>query len=78
MKESGRNLQLEKDLQGILDNGDNVWVIGDVHGFSKTLRQLITKLTLSPEDSVVILGDLVDRGPNSFVIVQYINMIKFP
>lgn len=72
MKESGRNLQLEKDLQGILDNGDNVWVIGDVHGFSKTLRQLITKLTLSPEDSVVILGDLIDRGPNSFDIVQFV------
>lgn len=39
--------------------------IGDVHGCSQTLNQLIELLQLTPEDHVIFLGDLVNRGPDT-------------
>lgn len=41
-----RDFQLEANLQTALDSGHNVWVIGDVHGFNLTLRELVEKLEL--------------------------------
>ena len=36
-----RNRNIEAELQSTLDNGGNVWVIGDVHGHADTLTALI-------------------------------------
>ena len=71
-----RDFQLEANLQTALDSGHNVWVIGDVHGFNLTLRELVDKLELVQGDFVVILGDLIDRGPNSFDVVQFVKNSK--
>ena len=71
-----RDFQLEANLQGALDSGHNVWVIGDVHGFNLTLRELVEKLELVQGDFVVILGDLIDRGPNSFDVVQFVKEFR--
>jgi len=60
-----RNRNLESELQSILDNGGNVWAIGDVHGHADTLEALLESLNLDSMDRVVLLGDLVDRGPRS-------------
>ncbi len=65
-----RKKSCENDLQEALDNGARVWVIGDVHGFNQTLRSLLNLLELEPEDRVVLLGDLIDRGPDSFDVVR--------
>ncbi|MFB1005817.1 MAG: metallophosphoesterase [Candidatus Poseidoniaceae archaeon] len=65
-----RDSAIEKELQSTLDRGHKVWVIGDVHGFSVTLRQMIETLNLSSEDRVVLLGDLIDRGPDSFDVIR--------
>ena len=62
---------IEKLLQEALANGKNVWVIGDVHGFSLTLRSLVEKIDSQEGDYVVLLGDLIDRGPNSYDVVQF-------
>ena len=67
-----RDIELEMNLQKALDNGHNVWVIGDIHGFNETLRTLVTNLALQSGDYVVLLGDLIDRGPNSYDVVQYV------
>ena len=65
-----RRTSMEKDLQDSLDNGHNVWAIGDVHGFSLTLERLLDTFDLSLDDRVVLLGDLIDRGPDSFDVVR--------
>ena len=39
--------------------------IGDVHGCSRALATLLGMLALSEVDTVVFLGDIVDRGPES-------------
>lgn len=71
-----RNKIIEKTLQKALESGNNIWVIGDVHGFNETLRSLVKKLDLQTNDYVVLLGDLIDRGPNSYDVVQYVKSVK--
>ena len=65
-----RRKDIEMDLQNALDNDHNVWAIGDVHGFSVTLEALLDACDLSMNDRVVLLGDLIDRGPDSFDVVR--------
>ena len=65
-----RNRQLEKKLQDILDSGNKVWIIGDIHGYKETLESLIDNLNLGLEDIAICLGDMVDRGPDSVGVVN--------
>ena len=67
-----RNIALETKLQSILDQGSNVWVIGDVHGYFGTLEALVERLALGGNDAIVMLGDLIDRGPTSADVVNHV------
>ena len=42
-----RNKIIEADLQSVLDEGGNVWAIGDVHGYAQTLVTLLHSLDLT-------------------------------
>ena len=42
-----------------------LYAIGDVHGCARTLDALLDRLALTPADTVVFVGDYVDRGPDS-------------
>ncbi|MCR5565570.1 MAG: serine/threonine protein phosphatase [Clostridiales bacterium] len=51
-------------------------IIGDVHGCDRTLQDLIERVR--PEagkDRLVFLGDLFDRGPDSFQVFQTIQLL---
>jgi serine/threonine protein phosphatase 1 len=39
--------------------------IGDIHGCHVALKTLLEQLALSPGDTVIVLGDVVDRGPGT-------------
>ena len=39
--------------------------IGDIHGSDKALETLLHSLSIVEADTVVVLGDIVDRGPGS-------------
>ena len=67
-----RDPSLEADLQARLDDGHRVYVVGDVHGHLATFRALLHRLNLNPEDRVVCLGDMIDRGPNSAGVVELV------
>lgn len=41
------------------------FAIGDIHGCSTLLDELLEVIRPTPEDRLVFLGDYVDRGPNS-------------
>jgi serine/threonine protein phosphatase 1 len=43
--------------------------IGDIHGCHKEFSDLIDKLDLKKDDRVVLLGDLISRGPDSGKVV---------
>lgn len=38
-------------------------IIGDIHGCFGELLELLDKVDLRPDDLLVSVGDLVDRGP---------------
>jgi serine/threonine protein phosphatase 1 len=44
--------------------------IGDVHGCLAALDALLAAIDLRPEDTLVTLGDYVDRGPDSRGVVE--------
>ena len=67
-----RDYELEKKLQTAVDNGTNIWVIGDVHGHFQTLQSLVEKVQLNEKDIVIMLGDLIDRGPTSADVVKIV------
>jgi len=47
-----------------------ILVIGDIHGCSTAFDALVAAVQPVAEDRVITLGDYVDRGPDSFGIVQ--------
>jgi len=49
------------------------FVIGDIHGCAATLRRLVDGI-LRPihEDRIYLLGDLIDRGPDSKGVMDFI------
>ncbi len=44
--------------------------VGDIHGCHQEFSDLISRLTLAKEDRLVLLGDLVNRGPNSARVIE--------
>ena len=54
-----RTLALFHDMNGRLI------AIGDIHGCHEEFAELLALLKLTPEDRLILLGDLVNRGPNT-------------
>lgn len=53
------------------------FAIGDIHGETTHLARLMSQLpSLTEQDTLVFLGDYIDRGPESKQIVQY--LMKLP
>ncbi len=47
-------------------------VIGDVHGHYDALIALLDSISPTSEDEVYFLGDLIDRGPKSAQVVDFV------
>ncbi|MEZ5384414.1 MAG: metallophosphoesterase family protein [Prosthecobacter sp.] len=52
-------------LPPIAPSSGRVLVIGDLHGCSAALELMLAEMAPRAEDTVVVLGDYVDRGPDS-------------
>lgn len=46
-------------------------IVGDVHGCFDELEELLEAVKLQPEDLLISVGDLVDRGPASLEVVRF-------
>jgi serine/threonine protein phosphatase 1 len=54
-------------------------VIGDVHGCFNTLMKLLDKIPQSEKDKgIAFCGDLIDRGPRSAQVVEFVKRGGFP
>jgi serine/threonine protein phosphatase 1 len=47
-------------------------VIADIHGCSKTFKALVEKIGLILDDTLFLLGDYIDRGPDNCGVINYI------
>lgn len=54
----------------IKDNLKDIWVIGDVHGCYKSLMALVDQLPSGAK--LCFVGDLIDRGPNSKEVIEFV------
>ncbi|MDE0355125.1 MAG: metallophosphoesterase family protein [Deltaproteobacteria bacterium] len=48
------------------------YVVGDIHGCLSELASLVESLPLEHGDTVVFLGDYIDRGPDSKGVIDYL------
>lgn len=46
--------------------------IGDIHGCLKTFQALLERIDYSKGDELYLLGDYIDRGPDSKGVIDYI------
>lgn len=48
------------------------FAIGDVHGCNKMLIALLKEINPQPDDTIIFLGDLIDRGDDSKGVIETI------
>ena len=51
-------------------------IIGDIHGCDQTFHALLDKVKPSSEDRLILLGDLFDRGPESWEVFQTVQKLN--
>jgi serine/threonine protein phosphatase 1 len=44
--------------------------IGDIHGCHQEFAELLERVEFSPDDQLILLGDLVNRGPDSCRVID--------
>ena len=47
-----------------------ILAIGDIHGCDVAFSTLLDGISLTPDDTVIVLGDFIDRGPNSKAVID--------
>jgi bis(5'-nucleosyl)-tetraphosphatase (symmetrical) len=53
------------------------WAIGDIQGCYDSLQLLLEKIDFDPKnDTLWVAGDLVNRGPKSLEVLEYLYSIK--
>ncbi|MCU0614761.1 MAG: serine/threonine protein phosphatase [Desulfobacterales bacterium] len=56
---------------------EKLFAIGDIHGCFQNLKSLMDKIPFQQDcDTIVFLGDYIDRGPDSFNVVSYLIDLK--
>jgi serine/threonine protein phosphatase 1 len=54
-----------------------IFAVGDIHGCYQKLLDMMDKLTINfNKDTLVFLGDYIDRGESSFQVVDYLADLK--
>jgi len=53
---------------------ERYYIIGDIHGQLSKLKKLISyiKNDVRTDDTFIFLGDYIDRGPDSFEVIEYL------
>src|SRR5450759_3906904 len=56
---------------------NKIFAIGDIHGCLGKLRPLIQNINADPEnDTIVFIGDYIDRGSAAREVVDYVIKLK--
>lgn len=53
-----------------------LFAMSDIHGCLKQFKALIKKIGLKPEDTLILMGDYIDRGEDSKGVLDYIVELK--
>lgn len=56
---------------------NNTYAIGDIHGCADLLAKLLKKINpLTPDDTLIFIGDYIDRGTNSKGVIDIILQLR--
>lgn len=50
-------------------------VVGDIHGCSAALEQVLEMVQVQPGDTLITLGDYVDRGPDTHGVIERLRQL---
>lgn len=65
--------QIKTSIQHIpAEPGQRILAVSDIHGCPDRLFQLLRQLHYGKDDILVIVGDLIEKGPESLRVVQYV------
>ena len=53
-----------------LPAGRRVLILSDIHGHADALRKVLRRAAFSPEDTLVVVGDLLEKGTGSLGVVR--------
>lgn len=53
-----------------------IHVIGDIHGCINTLNALLDRINYCKDDTLIFIGDYIDRGKNSYEVVKKVQELQ--
>jgi serine/threonine protein phosphatase 1 len=53
----------------------NTYIISDIHGCNDTFRKALKSIALKKTDKLILLGDLIDRGPDSKAVLDTVLLL---
>ncbi len=56
-----------------IPKGRRILVTSDIHGNASLLKRLLKEAEFSGEDMLFILGDLIEKGPESLAALRYVS-----
>ena len=54
------------------EGGSLIYVVSDVHANFNALQRLLKKIEFRPEDQLICLGDIIDRGDNPLETIYFL------
>ena len=54
----------------------STYVISDIHGQYKSFIKMLDLIRFSKDDTLYVLGDVIDRGPDGIKILQHLMKMK--
>ena len=55
-----------------VDLSTPVFCVSDIHGHLQLLKTGLRKANFSNEDTLVVLGDMVEKGPENLGVIRYL------
>lgn len=52
------------------------YIISDIHGYYDLFIKLLNKISFSPNDTMIIVGDIIDKGPDSIKLLKFVKKHK--
>ena len=49
-----------------------IYVLSDIHGNMENFKSILKQIDLQPEDTLYVLGDVIDRYPDGIKIIRMI------
>ena len=53
-----------------------IYVISDIHGYYDLFIKLLDKIKFTENDEMIIVGDIIDKGPDSIKLLKFIEKHK--